>query len=68
MLVNEIKAKGSSRLHNLMSRHNAYNNDVIMRLYFDDWTLIQSMPGFGSRAHAELKAILNNMKIKEMRK
>ena len=68
MLVNELKSKGSSRLNSLMGRYNAYNNDVIMRLYFNDWTLIQSMRGFGMRTHAELKAILNNMKVKELRK
>lgn len=63
MLVNELKSKGSIRLHYIMSRHNAYDDDIIMRLYFNDWTLIQSMRGFGIRTHAELKAILNNMKV-----
>lgn len=68
MLVNEIKAKGSDRLKLFMLANNAFNNDVIIRLYFNDWPLIQSMPGFGKKAHAELKHILNNMKIKGVRK
>ena len=68
MLVKEIKAKGSPQLNLVMLRHNAHNNDLIMRLYFDDWTLIQSMQGFGRKRHAELKKILNAMKIKEVRK
>ena len=68
MLVNELKSKGSIRLHYIMSMHNAYNNNIIIRLYFDDWTLIQSMRSYGMRTHAELKAILNNMKVKELRK
>jgi len=68
MLVNEIKAKGSSRLILFLLVNNAFNNDVIIRLYFNDWQLIQSMRGFGRKAHAELKAILNNMKVKEVTK
>lgn len=68
MLVKVIKAKGSDRLKLFMAKNNAFNNDVIIRLYFNDWQLIQSMPGFGKKAHEELKAILNNMKIKEVRK
>ena len=68
MLVKEIKAKGSPQLQLVLLRHNAFNNGAIMRLYFNDWTLIQSMRGFGQKAHAELKAILSNMKIKEVRK
>lgn len=68
MLVKEIKAKGSPQLNLVLLRHNAYNNDLIMRLYFNDWTLIQSMQGFGKKAHEELKAILNNMKVKGVRK
>jgi len=68
MLVNEIKAKGSPQLNLVMCRYNALNNEVIMRLYFNDWTLIQSMPGFGNKAHAELKAILNAMKVKGVMK
>ena len=63
MLVNELKSKGSIRLNYNISRYNAYDDDVIMRLYFNDWTLIQSMRGFGRRSHAELKEILNNMKV-----
>ena len=68
MLVNELISKGSVRLKLVMSRNNAFNNDVIMRLYFNDWPLIQSMQGFGKKAHAELKTILNNMKVKGVRK
>lgn len=68
MLVKELKSKGSDRLKLVMSRNNAFNNDVIIRLYYDDWTLIQSMKGFGKKRHAELKAILNAMKIKEVKK
>jgi len=68
MLVNELRSKGSVRLRYIMSRYNAYDDDIIMRLYFNDWTLIQSMREFGKRTHAELKAILNNMKVKELRK
>ena len=63
MLVKELKSKGSDRLHLFMARNNAYDNDVIIRLYFNDWPLIQSMPGFGKKAHEELKAILNAMKV-----
>ena len=66
MLVNEIKAKGSVRLKLVLSRNDAFNNDAIIRLYFNDWQLIQHMPGFGNKAHAELKAILNAMKVKEV--
>lgn len=68
MLRNEIKSKGSVRLKLVLSRNDAFNNDAIIRLYFNDWQLIQSMPGFGKKRHAELKAILNDMKIKEVRK
>ena len=68
MLVKEIKAKGSPQLNLVMCRYNAYDNDTIIRLYFDDWTLIQNMQGFGEKRHAELKAILNAMKVKEARK
>ena len=68
MLVKEIKAKGSPQLNLVMCRHNARNNDMIIRLYFNDWALIQSMQGFGKKRHAELKAILNSMKIKEVKK
>ena len=68
MLVNELKTKGSDRLKLVMSRNNAFNNDAIIRLYFNDWGLIQSMQGFGRKAHSELKAILNSMKIKEVKK
>ena len=63
MLIKEIKTKGSSRLNNVMCLNNAYNNDLIIRLYFNDWTLIQSMQAFGKRTHEELKKILNNMKV-----
>lgn len=63
MLVNELKSKGSSRLNNVMRRNNAYSNDKIIRLYFDDWVLIQSMGSFGRRTHEELKEILNNTKV-----
>lgn len=68
MLANEIKSKGSPQLNLILCRYNALNNDTIMRLYLNDWTLIQSMQGFGIKRHAELKAILNNMKVKEARK
>lgn len=68
MLVNELKSKGSSRLNDVMRRNNAHNDNMIIRLYFNDWPLIQSMQGFGKRTHEELKTILNNMKIKELRK
>ena len=68
MLVKEIKAKGSPQLNLVICRHNAYDNDTIMRLYYDDWALIQSMQGFGKKAHEELKAILNSMKIKGVKK
>ena len=51
------------RLNNVMQINNAYNDDTIIRLYFNDWTLIQNMRGFGKKAHAELKEILNNMKV-----
>lgn len=63
MLVNEIKTKGSPQLNLVLLRHNAHNNNAIIRLYHDDWTLIQSMQGFGRKRHAELKTILNNMKV-----
>lgn len=63
MLVNELKSKGSIRLNYVMQINNAYNNDTIIRLYFNDWTLIQNMRGFGKKTHAELKEILNNMKV-----
>ncbi len=71
MLVNEIKSKGSPQLNLVLLRYNALNNDAIIRLYFNDWTAIQNMQGFGEKRHAELKKILNNMKvglIKEERK
>ena len=68
MLRNELIRKGSVRLKLVLSRNDAFNNDTIIRLYFNDWPLIQSMPGFGKKAHAELKHILNNMKIKGVRK
>jgi len=68
MLVKELINRGSVRLKLVMSRNDAFNNDAIIRLYFDDWTLIQSMQGFGKKRHAELKAILNSMKIKEVKK
>ena len=68
MLVKELKSKGSPQLNLVMSRNNAFNNDVIIRLYHDDWPLIQSMPGFGKKRHAELKAILNAMKVKGVKK
>jgi hypothetical protein len=63
MLVNELKSKGSIRLNLVMQINNAYNNDTIIRLYFNDWTLIKNMRGFGKKTHAELKEILNNMKM-----
>ena len=63
MLVNEIKTKGSPQLNLVMCRHNAYDDDVIIRLYFNDWELIQRMQGFGKKRHAELKRILNSMKV-----
>ena len=66
MLVNEIKAKGSPQLNLVLCRYNALNNNTIIRLYFNDWTVIQSMQGFGKKRHAELKAILNAMKVKEV--
>ena len=68
MLRNEIKAKGSVRLKLVLSRNDAFNNDAIIRLYFNDWQLIQHMQGFGKKAHAELKKILNSMKIKGVTK
>jgi len=68
MLVKEIKAKGSPQLNLVLCRYNALNNDTIMRLYFDDWTVIQHMQGFGEKRHAELKAILNDMKVKGVKK
>lgn len=63
MLVNEIRKKGSVTLKLVLCRYNACDNDTIIRLYFNDWTLIQSMQGFGIKRHAELKHILNNMKV-----
>ena len=63
MLIKEIKTKGSNRLNNVLKRNNAHNNDIIIRLYFNDWTLIQNMRAYGKRTHAELKEILNNMKV-----
>lgn len=63
MLVNELKRKGSIRLNYVMQINNAYNDDTIIRLYFNDWTLIKNMRGFGKKTHAELKEILNNMKV-----
>jgi len=63
MLVKEIKTKGSPQLNLFLLVNNARNNDMIIRLYFNDWALIQSMRGFGRKAHAELKHILNNMKV-----
>lgn len=63
MLVNELKSKGSNRLNIVMLKNNAYNNDVIIRLYFNDWPLIKSMRHYGRRTHAELQEILNNMKV-----
>lgn len=68
MLVNEIKAKGTPQLNLILCRYNALNNDTIIRLYHDDWTLIQSMQGFGRKRHAELKAILNKMKVGGIKK
>ena len=68
MLVNEIKTKGSPQLNLVMCRYNALDNDTIIRLYFNDWTVIQHMQGFGEKRHAELKAILNAMKVKGVRK
>ena len=63
MLIKELKNKGTNRLNNVMRMNNAYNNDLIIRLYFNDWTLIQSMRAYGKRTHEELKNILNNMKV-----
>ena len=68
MLVKRIKRKGSPQLNLVLCRYNACDNDTIMRLYFNDWALIQSMQGFGKKRHAELKAILNSMKIKGVKK
>ncbi len=68
MLVNEIKAKGSPQLNLVLLWYNALNNDAIIRLYFNDWTAIQNMQGFGKKRHAELKEILNAMKVKGVRK
>lgn len=68
MIRNELIKKGSVRLKLILSRNDAFNNDTIIRLYFNDWTLIKSIKGFGKKRHAELKAILNDMKIKERRK
>jgi len=68
MLRNELISKGSVRLKLVLSRNDAFNNDTIIRLYFNDWPLIQSMQGFGIKAHAELKKILNAMKVKEVLK
>ena len=63
MLVNELKSKGTNRLNNVLKRSNAFNNDIIIRLYFNDWALIKSIVFFGKRSHEELKEILNNMKV-----
>lgn len=68
MLRNELIRKGSVRLKLVMAKNNAFNNDAIIRLYFNDWQLIQSMPGFGKKAHEELKSILNAMKVKGVKK
>lgn len=68
MLRNELIRKGSVRLKLVLSRNDAFNNDTIIRLYFNDWALIQNMQGFGEKRHAELKKILNAMKVKEVRK
>ena len=68
MLRNELIRKGSVRLKLVLSRNDAFNNDAIMRLYCNDWLLIQSMQGFGKKAHEELKAILNAMKVKGVKK
>ena len=68
MLRNELISKGSPQLKLVLLRYNALDNDTIIRLYFNDWTVIQSMPGFGKKAHAELKAILNDMKVKGVKK
>ena len=68
MLVKRIKSKGSPQLNLVICKYNALNNDAIIRLYFNDWTLIQNMQGFGKKRHAELKRILNAMKVKEVRK
>lgn len=65
MLVNEIKSKGSPQLNLVLLRYDALKNDTIIRLYFDDWTVIKYMQGFGKKRHAELKAILNNMEVKK---
>lgn len=67
MLVKRIKSKGSPQLNLVLCRYNALDNDLIMRLYFNDWTLIQNMQGFGKKRHAELKAILNAMTVKGVR-
>jgi hypothetical protein len=68
MLVKELKSKGSPQLNLVMCRYNALDNDTIIRLYFNDWTLIQNMQGFGKKRHTELKAILNAMKVNRVRK
>ena len=68
MLVNAIKTKGTPQLNLILCRYNALNNDAIIRLYHNDWTLIQNMQGFGVKRHTELKHILNNIKIKELKK
>ena len=68
MLRNELIRKGSVRLKLVLSRNDAFNNDTIIRLYFNDWTVIQNMQGFGEKRHAELKAILNAMKVKGVKK
>jgi hypothetical protein len=65
MLVKELKNKGSIKLNHVMQRNNAFNNDIIIRLYFNDWSLIQGMRGLGKKTHAELKEILANMKVGE---
>ena len=68
MLVKEIKTKGSPQLNLVLCRYNALDNDTIIRLYFNDWTVIQYMQGFGKKRHAELKKILSNMKVKGVTK
>jgi len=68
MFVKKIKSEGSPQLNLVLLRYNALNNDAIIRLYFNDWVLIQSMQGFGKKRHAELKKILSNMKVKELKK
>lgn len=61
LLSNELKIKGSYRLNSILKRNGALDDDIIIRLYFNDWLLIQSIKGFGKRMHVELKSILNSM-------